>query len=175
LIYCCVSRKIELNIQKHNQLRIANINMIKHEYKGIRKSKLSKTEAGIAQSVQLWATAWSVEVQLPAEVSDFSFPYGVQICSVTQQTSCNLRTRSKESGFEAEQSPPPSSKLNNNNNIIVVVTVFILCSVSFFVCVVVVCCVSFVRGVILCDVCYLFVVCYLYYHCHRVKTHLQLK
>jgi hypothetical protein len=59
--------------------------------------------------------------------------------------------------------------------IIVVVIVYIhsvlcdlYCVCSFM------CCVSFARGVILCDVCYLFVVL-LYYHCHWVKTHLQLK
>jgi hypothetical protein len=36
-----------------------------------------------------------------------------------------------------------------------------------------VCCVSFDRGVILCDVCYSFVVLW-YNHCYRVKTYLQL-
>jgi hypothetical protein len=47
-----------------------------------------------------------------------------------------------------------------NIYIIVVVIVFILCSVSFYCVCSFVCCVSFERGVILCDMCYLFVVSY---------------
>jgi hypothetical protein len=57
--------------------------------------------------------------------------------------------------------------------VVVIICIHSVYCVLYFVCSFV-CCVSFDRGVILCGVCYLFAVL-LHNHCHRVKTHMQLK
>jgi hypothetical protein len=80
---------------------------------------ITKSRAGIAQSVQCLTTDWTTGVQSPTEAEDFSSSLCVQTGSGAHPASCTMGTggpfpRGKVwLGRDADHSPPSSAEVNS--------------------------------------------------------------